>query len=111
MPFESNQQKAYEDRHIYNAILNSKLKKWSEGKDRVYFLDFNKHIKDQTAFTNNINHFNRSIYYQISNDLIEIISNDDSISIRKRSKLSAYLKNLFERVINKISHKRKKHDK
>lgn len=72
--YEKNTQPAYADRHLYNRELNRRVRAWAADKPRVILLDVNPFLTSQDAFTNNINHFHKTVYYKLSQELVRIIS-------------------------------------
>lgn len=60
-------------RHEYNKELNDAIRKWSTGKERVLFLDFNNYITGPESFNDHISHFSREVYYKMSCELVELI--------------------------------------
>ena len=102
MPYEGNTQPAYQDRHVYNARLNQLLRAWAQDKPRVAFIDVNRHLEGQSSFTNNINHFTRNVYYQMSKDLVEIVNRDQTLHLNQNSKASVYIRKNWRRLVNKL---------
>lgn len=102
IPYEANTQRAYQDRHLYNAKLNHLLREWAKDKPRVAFIDVNRHLEGQSSFTNNINHFTRNIYYQMSKDLVEIVNRDQTIHLNQNSKASVFIRKNWKRLVNKL---------
>lgn len=96
--YENNSQSAYEDRHEYHQKLNAAVRAWKAGKDRVQLLDVNRHITGQSDFTNNINHFARSVYYNMSNDLVSIIEATGGGKLKKNNALWVYVTKQFHRA-------------
>ncbi len=79
IPYEANNQPAYEGRHIFNAELKKLVKEFADNNNRVFLLDVSKYITGQECFTNNINHLTKPVYHALSEDLVNIInSNSDS---------------------------------
>lgn len=73
MPYLKNTDKTYEGRHLEHKIFNDKLREFAEENSRIKLLDLNSVLKNQSDFTNNINHFHRRVYFDIAkmaNDLI-----------------------------------------
>jgi len=56
----------YEGRHEVHLQMNSALRKYAKKNDRIVLLDFNEVIKDQSSYTNCINHFSIDTYYSMS---------------------------------------------
>ena len=86
-PYLANTKKSYENRHIYHKELNDALRLFAKQNERVLLLDFNDFIKGQDDFTDNINHFQRRVYFEISqkaNEYIEKILGD---KVRQKSRL------------------------
>ena len=101
---EKNEQPAYNDRHLYNRQMNQAVRAWAEGKDRVVLLDVNPFITSQDAFTNNINHFSKTVYYKLSQELVRIINENGMSNIKMKS----LLRYAFDKGVNKIKRKLKK---
>ena len=97
-------QPAYEDRHLYHKRLNDLVRQWADGKERVFLLDINAHIRGQSDFTNNINHYNKEIYYKLSKDLIDVINLDSGTQLRESTLLEQKLRRLAA-IIRKIPQK------
>lgn len=74
IPYEANENPAYEGREKYYQKMNSMLKTYVESQPRVYLLSFNDYIKGQEDFLDNINHYKRHVYYEASKRAIEIIN-------------------------------------
>ena len=86
-PYLANTKKSYENRHVYHKELNDALRLFAKQNKRVLLLDFNDFIKGQDDFTDNINHFQRRVYFEISqkaNEYIEKILGD---KVRQKSRL------------------------
>ena len=106
IPYENNTQTAYFDREIYHKQLHSGIAEWMKDKDRVRLLDVNKYLTGQQDFTNNINHFTKRIYYELSKELINIINAGEageefrlaSESEQKRQRLIRKLKRIPSRI-------------
>lgn len=100
--YENNTKPAYEDRHIYHSRVNSLIRNWKKDKDRVYLIEATELIKSQKDYTNNINHFVKSIYYQMAQKLTEII-NDGSLKTRKiqKMKFSRRIKKIIKRLLGR----------
>ncbi len=96
-PFYNNTQKAYEDRHECNAKLNKLLRNWALCEPRLKLLDVNNFIDGQASFTNNINHFQRNIYYKMAKKVVEIIEETGG-QIRNHSFYGSLMKNFLRKL-------------
>lgn len=106
IPYENNTSRAYADRHLYHQELNQMVRTWAAGKENVEVIDVNMFIHGQADFTNNINHFTRPIYYQISQEIVSLCNAKGSSLRNKTSrelKFEKYLSLL--RKIKKIPQK------
>ena len=93
-PYLGNTNKAYNDRHEFNKRLNALIREWKANNDRVILLDVNNYISGQDAFTNNINHFSRVIFYEMSQDLIRIIKEESGKNVKQNGKVGYYMAEL-----------------
>ena len=74
IPYLSEKNEAYLGRHMYYKSLNALLRDFAKAHGRVHLIDFNKYIKGQSDFTDNINHYKRHVYYEAARDANKIIS-------------------------------------
>lgn len=96
IPYEKNNKPSYDDRHLFNQKLNSLIREWGENLQRVKFLDVNRYIECQEDFTNNINHFARIVFYRMSKELVEILT-DIGVDSAKQNGEIGYIWNEFKR--------------
>lgn len=82
-PYLANEKPAYADRHEFNRELNALVRRWAEGCERVYLLDVNQWVHGQESFINNINHFVKPVYFEMSGELSRILG-----SVHRRSLLA-----------------------
>ena len=66
LPFLGNKQPNYEGRHLVHAEINHKMRLLAEHNDRIALIDVNDYIRSQRDFTDNINHFQRRVYYDMA---------------------------------------------
>ena len=67
-PYLKNTNEAYNGRESYHKELNEMVKNWAYNNSRVHYIDFNDYITGQEDFLDNINHFQRNIYFKASVD-------------------------------------------
>ena len=103
--YKNNTQPAYYDRHLYHKEMNKLIREWKQDKQNVFLIDISKHIKSQEDYTNNINHFAKSVYHSLAQELIKIIG-DDSIKIRQKQKST--IKRKAEKLARILSSKLRK---
>ena len=94
MPYENNTQPAYADRHLYHRLLNGQVRQWAANQENVVLLDINDYIQSQDDFTNNINHYTKQIYYQLSQKLIQIINQGSTGNLRESTLLEQKVRRL-----------------
>lgn len=104
LPYEKNVQPAYDDRHLYHKKLNALVRRWAADKKEVVLLDINDHIQGQQDFTNNINHYNKEIYYKLSKDLIGAINQGSGARLRESTVLEQKFRRMIA-IIRKIPQK------
>lgn len=78
-------QQAYENRHAEHKLLNNILRDWARSNKRVRLLDLNDFVHSQDDFTNNINHFTKRVYYDVSQEAVNIIRQTTGMYVKNRS--------------------------
>lgn len=89
-PYLANTKKAYENRHIFHKEMNDALRLLAKENNRILLLDFNDFIHSQSDFTDNINHFQRRVYYEISQKANEYIEQVFGTRVKKKSWVKKY---------------------
>lgn len=95
IPYEANDDLAYNDRHIYHQKLNSCIREFAAHEKRLYLLEISSHIKKQNDFTNNINHYTPAVYYALSKEMITIINKITGGNNNIRRNRTRYLYNCY----------------
>lgn len=86
-PYLANTRKLFENRHLYHKELNDALRLFAKQNERVLLLDFNDFIKGQDDFTDTINHFQRRVYFEISQKANEYIEKILGEKVKPKSNL------------------------
>ena len=99
-PFLGNKQPNYEGRHLLHAEINRRMRSLAERENRVFLIDVNDYIRGQRDFTNNINHFQRRIYYEMALKANAIIAECTGAPVSEKGRFylwSRILADLLER--------------
>ena len=102
-PYLNNNSKSYENREEFNKELNGLAYDLAKKENRVHLLDVNEFIEGQQSFTNNINHFERIVYYKMSQKLIEI-AKSAGLSFKSDSTLKTFLKKYTRKIGHLFAH-------
>ena len=97
-PFLKNTQPAYNDRHLIYKKLNERYRELAQQDTRVRIIDFNEFIHSQEDFTNNINHFQRRVYYAVATRANELVNEITGTKLRQKSKLYLYRKSFNDKI-------------
>ena len=106
IPFEANNQKAYVNRHLVYQSYNERFRKLSEEEPRILILDFSKFIHGQEDFLDNINHYQRRIYYEASQEARKLIQGSIGLSVKRQSVIALWIDELaiwFRNHLNRNS--------
>lgn len=79
--YEAETNPTYFGREKIYADVNSRLRELSKANPRILLIDVNEFIKGQADFTNNINHWQRRIYYQMASKANQYLSEFASINV------------------------------
>ena len=99
--YADNANDAYNDRHLDHKKFNDALKNWGEGNGRIRFIEFTKYIHSQSDYVNNINHFQRRIYFDMANEVNNTIEDILGTKIKRKSKFTLYFDN-FAFAVRKL---------
>lgn len=88
IPYENNKQRSYFQREIYHKELNARLRELAANNNRIYLIEFGNYVRSQSDFLDNINHFQRNVYYLASIDVNNVIEEVCGYRLRKASKIS-----------------------
>lgn len=93
-PFLNNSKPNYDKREEDHILINNKLKEIARLNNRVILLDLNDYITSQNDFLDNINHFQRKIYYHAALKANEFIMSvtGDKIKIKKTALIYGSIK-------------------
>lgn len=97
-PYEKNLQENYEGRHLIYKEINDLMREYAKTQDRILLIDFNDYIKSQEDFTNNINHFQRRIYYEVATKANEYIGEYTGNKLKQKSRLYLYFKTFADKI-------------
>ena len=87
IPYEKNTQPAYNDRQLDYKAYNDALRQLAAENPRVRLIDVNEWVHDQSDFSDNINHFQRRIYYQMAERANELIAECAHIRVERKGRL------------------------
>ena len=90
-PYKKNEQPSYVGRETYHKELNDMLREMAKGMPRLYLIDFNDYIHSQDDFTNNINHFQRRVYFEAAKAANQIIAQVTGKEAKQKGALARWL--------------------
>ncbi len=91
IPYLNNKQLAYNEREKEHRAYNDALRTFAQDNDRVFLLDVNKYIKNQEDYSNNINHYQRRIYFELAQEANRIIEEVIGHQVKYTSRLRVWL--------------------
>lgn len=99
-PFSEKERKSCWDRHIFNKEMNKLIREFAQVRDNVEVLEFSKYVKTPDDMYNNINHFVKPVYYNMAQDVIEIINRySGNNQLERRSWLYMQKTNFQQRTL------------
>ena len=87
MPFLGNKQPNYEGRHLVHAEINRRMRSLAHRDNRVFLIDVNDYLRNQKDFTDNINHFQRRVYYEMAIKANAIIAECTGAPIAEKGRI------------------------
>lgn len=99
-PFLKETNPNYFGRSEVYKHINRLLRKWAEQNHRILIIDFNDYIHGQNDFTNNINHFERRVYYSAAVAANRLISTITGNKFQRKSKFYLWVKTQIDHIGN-----------
>jgi len=97
-PCERSVDGDFSERHIAHRNLNNAIREFALQQKRIKLIDLNDIVKQQSDFTNNINHFTSRVYYEMSRQIIHIINEKNSGSVTNYPLFFVYVDNIISSV-------------
>lgn len=104
VPYQNNVNANYNDRHLFHKMLNDKIKDLALTEPRLRYIEFTKYVKSQNDFFNNINHFMKNVYYNVSKEIISDIKAISNVSILGEGFIKV-VRLFVNQLIRKIIHR------
>lgn len=99
LEYEAETKPQYIGRHKLYAAINALLRQFAVQEPRLLLLDTNLWVKSQSDFTNNINHWQRKVYYKLAGDLNHIIADNFNYSSKRKSHLYLFITDIKYRMV------------
>jgi FkbH-like protein len=94
------------DRYLLHKQYNEAVKEFVKSEENCCFIDVNKYIKDESSFVDTINHYKKTVYFDIANEIIKHINEYSDIfavnEISKHSLLKIQIMDLIKNVARKL---------
>lgn len=100
IPYDMGDNPAYTDRHIFHKELNDLVRKWAETQPMVELIDVNDYVKSPSDFYDHINHYTKPVYYNIAEDIVNLINKYTDINAKNSSKLKIVYMKLHDALGN-----------
>ena len=105
VPYEGKTTPAYLGRAERHIKFNNAIRQFARGNNRIHLLNITDYIEGQESFTDNINHFQRKVYFRMSQRVSEIIAEVTGVKFREISPFKRYLKKLGAKYTSSINRK------
>lgn len=98
IPFAAETNPNYFEREKVYLEINKLFRELSANNPRVHLIDVNRWVKKQSDFTNNINHWQRQIYYNMANCVNDLIFELTGNKISKRSTVYLFQRRIADKI-------------
>lgn len=100
LEYEKETKEAYIGRHLTYAAINRLFREYAKTDPRMLLLDTNDFVKVQSDFTNNINHWQRKVYYGMAGVINRYISEISGTQVHRKSRLFLAITDIKYRLVN-----------
>lgn len=97
-PFLRNTQPNYEGRHLVHTEINQRFRSLASKEKRVFLIDVNDYIRNQRDFTDNINHFQRRVYYEMARKANDIIAECSGVPLINKGRFYLWRSALIDKI-------------
>lgn len=87
LEFKKETKEAYRGRHIQYAAINKLFREYAANDPKMLLLDTNEFVKEQSDFTDNINHWQRKVYYGMAGKVNKYIAQITGTKTNRKSLL------------------------
>ena len=104
-PYLKNEKISYKGRNCIHKEINNAIREFAVHYNNIELLDFNNYVKKQEDFYNNINHFIKPVYYNVTKDIINIINSRSNKILNYKGKYKVfydYLKQIIKKIFRKV---------
>lgn len=99
-PYEKNSLVSYDNRHEDFRKFNAAIREYARRhKDRIFVIDPNKYLNTQNDFYDNINHYSLKVYFNMAQDIINLINTVCHVHAVERSSIVNVWKEAFNMFI------------
>lgn len=95
---------SYLGRHLYHKELNRLVRDWAKENERIFCIDVNEYVSSRDDFLDTINHMKKYIYYEMSNEFIQIVNSvsNNQLSQLKKQKTEVKRIGLTDHIKRRI---------
>ncbi|MBR6465548.1 MAG: hypothetical protein IKS82_03840, partial [Bacteroidales bacterium] len=101
--YEGKTTPAYVNRAEKHKKFNDAIREFVSGNSRIHLINITDYIEGQDSFSDNINHFQRKVYFQMSQRVSDIIAEVTGVKFREISPFKRYLKKLGAKYTTSIN--------
>lgn len=95
-----------EGKEKFHVEINRCVKETFKECSNVILMDVNKYIKTQNDYFNNINHYSNLVYYNMAQELTDVLKASGEEDYQTASKVNAWYSNLKKMIVKKFFLKR-----
>ena len=110
LQYEKNTSPVYENRHLVHKNINDAIKRMAAEVDGIHLIDVNRYLIDQRSFYDHFNHYIKPVYYQLAEEISQLITQQtgENIAMEPKAKMAMiYMKNTAGRIKRRLLKPRK----
>ena len=107
--YEKNTFPAYKNRHLVHKEINDAIRAVADDLN-IRLVDVNRYLVDQSSFYDHFNHYIKPVYYQLAEEIVDLINEKTGLELKETSKLKMvqiHLKEILAPFYYKIKKDRK----
>ena len=91
-----------EGKEKFHSEINKCVRETFNGYSNIVLLDVNKYVKTQNDYFDNINHYSNLVYYNMAQELADVMKNSVEDDYQMMSKFGVWYSNFKKMIVKKL---------
>lgn len=94
-PYSKEKRPSFLKRHIEHMELNKKITDWAKKRLNIKIIRYDDYVCSESDYVDSIDHYRKSVYYRLAQDIINMINQHENEQLKIRSKFFVLTETIF----------------